>query len=103
MDATLLAGVDQKESRFRGYTRLVEGGGRMADESDRHEHEGSFAEGVEDVEHHPEDEKKGDFAEGVEEREHPHEGSFAEGVEDVEHYPEDEKKGDFAEGIESEG
>ncbi len=26
-----------------------------------------FAEGVEDVEHHPEDEKKGDFAEGIEE------------------------------------
>lgn len=31
------------------------------------EHEGSFAEGIEDVEHHPEDEQKGDFAEGIEE------------------------------------
>ena len=29
-------------------------------------HEGDFAEGVEETEHHPEDEKKGDFAEGIE-------------------------------------
>ena len=35
-------------------------------ESDKHEHEGSFAEGDEDTERHPEDEKKGDFAEGIE-------------------------------------
>ncbi len=47
--------------------------------SEKHEHEGSFAEGDEETEHHPEDEKR-DFAEGVEEeREHRHEGSFAEG------------------------
>ena len=33
----------------------------------KHRHEGTFAEGVEETEHHPEDEKKGDFAEGIEE------------------------------------
>jgi hypothetical protein len=71
------------------------------EEPKRHEHEGSFAEGVEEAEHHPEGEK-GDFAEGEEESEHKHEGSFAEGIEDVEHHPEDETKGDFAEGLESE-
>ena len=71
----------------------------MGNES--HEHEGSFGEGVEESEHHPESEK-GDFAEGDEESKHRHEGSFAEGVEDVEHHPEDEKKGDFAEVQESE-
>ena len=37
------------------------------EESEKHEHEGSFAEGVEETEHHPEREK-GDFAEGEEER-----------------------------------
>ena len=36
------------------------------DERDTHDHEGSFAEGVEETEHHPEDHTKGDFAEGVE-------------------------------------
>ena len=30
-------------------------------------HEGSFASGVEESEHHPEREAKGDFAEGLEE------------------------------------
>jgi hypothetical protein len=71
------------------------------DEPESHEHEGSFAEGVEEEAHHPEREK-GDFAEGEGESEHRHEGSFAEGIEDVEHHPEDETKGDFAEGLESE-
>jgi hypothetical protein len=70
------------------------------DERDTHEHEGSFAEGVEETEHHPELDK-GDFAEGEEEGEHRHEGSFAEGIEETEHRPEDHTKGDFAEGIES--
>jgi hypothetical protein len=36
------------------------------EERDRDQHEGDFAEGVEDREQHPEDEKKGDFAEGIE-------------------------------------
>jgi hypothetical protein len=71
------------------------------EESEKHEHEGSFAEGVEETEHHPE-RKKGDFAEGEEEQEHSHEGSFASGGEESEHHPEQETKGDFAEGIESE-
>ena len=69
--------------------------------SDKHEHEGSFAEGVEETERHAED-KKGDFAEGEEERKHTHEGTFAEGEEDVEKHPEDEEKGDFAEEIDEE-
>jgi hypothetical protein len=67
--------------------------------SEKHNHEGSFAEGVEETEHHPEH-MKGDFAEGEEEGAHRHEGTFAEGVEETEHHPEDERKGDFAEGIE---
>ncbi len=70
-------------------------------ESEKHEAEGSFAEGDEDAEQYPEDAEKGDFAEGVEERKHTHEGTFAEGDEDVEKHPEDEEKGDFAEGIEA--
>ena len=57
------------------------------------EHEGSFAEGQEDAEHHPEDEDMGDFAEGQEsEGTHEaghHKGSFAEGQEDEETHPED--------------
>ena len=69
----------------------------MGNES--HEHEGSFAEGVEESEHHPESDK-GDFAEGEEESEHKHEGSFGEGIEESEHHVEDEKKCDFAEGLE---
>jgi len=69
----------------------------MGNES--HEHEGSFGEGVEESEHHPESEK-GDLAEGEEESEHRHEGSFGEGIEESEHHAEDEKKGDFAEGLE---
>ena len=36
------------------------------DETEKHEHEGSFAEGIEEVEHHPERDTKGDFAEGIE-------------------------------------
>ena len=71
------------------------------DERDKHEHEGSFAEGVEETRHHPERDTKGDFAEGEEEEEHRHEGSFAEGVEETEHHPERGTKGDFAEGQES--
>jgi hypothetical protein len=71
------------------------------DEPERHEHEGSFAEGIEEIEHHPETEK-GDFAEGEEESEHRHEGTFAEGVEEAEHHPELDTKGDFAEGLKSE-
>ena len=35
------------------------------DEPERHEHEGSFAEGIEETEHHPELHTKGDFAEGL--------------------------------------
>lgn len=70
----------------------------MADE--RHEHEGSFAEGVEREEHHPEREDRGRFAESGEEGGHTHEGSFAEGVEREEHHPEDERRGSFAEGEE---
>jgi hypothetical protein len=69
-------------------------------ESEKHEHEGDFAEGIEETERHVED-AKGDFAEGVEERKHRHEGDFAEGIEETEHHPEDEKKGDFAEGVEA--
>jgi hypothetical protein len=72
------------------------------DEPERHEHEGSFAEGVEETEHHPERGTRGDFAKGEEEGEHMHEGSFASGAEEIEHHPEDEKKGDFAEGVEAE-
>ena len=71
------------------------------EEPEKHEHEGSFAEGVEEAEHHPEREK-GDFSEGEEEQEHRHEGSFGSGGEESEHHREQEKKGDFAEGLESE-
>jgi hypothetical protein len=73
------------------------------DEPERHEHEGSFAEGIEEIEHHPEREK-GDFAEGQaeEESEHKPEGTFAEGVEEAERHPELDTKGDFAEGLKSE-
>ncbi|MDQ6880087.1 MAG: hypothetical protein M3082_20785 [Candidatus Dormibacteraeota bacterium] len=67
-------------------------------------HEGSFAEGVEDIEKHPEDSNKGDFAKGQEKdpasHEHRHEGSFATGEEVVEHHPETRSKGDFAKGQE---
>jgi hypothetical protein len=65
-------------------------------------HEGTFAEGVERIGHHPEDSPKGDFAEGQEQdpaaHEHRHEGSFATGEEAVEHHPEERSKGDFAKG-----
>jgi hypothetical protein len=70
-------------------------------EREGHRHEGSFAEGAEEAEHHPEREgAKGDFAEGAEEAKHTHEGSFAEGIEEVEHHPEREAGGTFAEGEE---
>jgi hypothetical protein len=72
------------------------------EEREKHEHEGSFAEGIEETEHHPERDTKGDFAEGEEMREHRHEGDFAEGIEETEHHPERDKKGDFAKGIEEE-
>ena len=58
------------------------------------EHEGSFAEGQEDAEHHQE-------SEGTHEAGH-HKGSFAEGQEDEETHPEDKDVGDFAEGQEEE-
>jgi hypothetical protein len=68
----------------------------MADEE--HEHEGTFAEGVERDEHHPEREGKGRFARRGEEGGHVHEGAFAEGVEREEHHAESERRGRFAEG-----
>ncbi len=65
-------------------------------------HEGSFAEGLEDIEKHPEDSAEGDFAAGQEKdptaHEHRHEGTFATGEEAVEHHPEVRSKGDFAKG-----
>ncbi len=39
----------------------------MRMEHEGHRHEGSFAEGIEETEHHREREEKGDFAEGIEE------------------------------------
>jgi hypothetical protein len=65
---------------------------------DEHAHEGSFAEGQEREEHHPEQERRGEFAE--EHEEHQHEGSFGAGQETEEHHPEGERHGDFAEGQE---
>jgi hypothetical protein len=62
-----------------------------------HHHEGSFAEGEETEEHHPEEEK-GSFAEGQEEEMHRHEGDFAEGQEEEERHPEDSTHGDFSRG-----
>jgi hypothetical protein len=67
-----------------------------------HEHEGSFAEGQERSEHHPEREPHGDFASEEDRPEHRHEGSFAEGQETQEHHPEGGPHGDFAEGQEEE-
>ncbi|HVC40693.1 MAG TPA: hypothetical protein VND54_01815 [Candidatus Saccharimonadales bacterium] len=69
-----------------------------------HGHQGSFATGQEETEHHPERAaEEGDFATGEEHAKPAHEGSFAEGQEDVEHHPElPENKGDFAEGQEEE-
>ena len=64
--------------------------------SDReHEHEGTFAEGQEREEHHPERGPHGEFAEGLEDTGHAHEGTFAEGVEREEHHPEHEGHGSF--------
>jgi hypothetical protein len=65
-----------------------------------HEHEGSFAEGEEQEEHHPEEEKR-DFAEGQEEEEHEHEGTFAAGQEETPRHPEGGRHGDFARGEEA--
>jgi hypothetical protein len=65
-------------------------------EDEKHDHEGSFAEGQEREEHHPEREERGRFADDMEE--HRHEGTFAEGQEGEEHHPEREQHGDFAEG-----
>lgn len=67
-----------------------------------HEHEGSFAEGQEETEHHPEREAHSDFAGEGEGSQHRHEGSFAEGEEETEHHPESEHRGTFAEGLEDE-
>jgi hypothetical protein len=66
-------------------------------------HEGTFAEGQAEEDHHPEREGHGDFAEGLERRpDHQHEGTFAEGQAEDEHHPEREDHGDFAEGVERE-
>jgi hypothetical protein len=45
-------------------------GGHMPEgaRDEEHDHEGSFAEGQEQAEHHPEAEHEGDFAEGQERR-----------------------------------
>jgi hypothetical protein len=63
---------------------------------EEHTHEGSFAEGQEAEEHHPERDRRGEFAEGLEEDEHAHEGSFAAGQQARERHPEDEPKGRFS-------
>ena len=68
----------------------------MTDEE--HTHEGTFADGQEREEHHPEAEQRGEFAE--EHAGHQHEGTFAEGQEEEEHHPEGSRHGDFAEGQE---
>lgn len=65
---------------------------------DEHAHEGTFAEGQEREEHHPEHERRGEFAEDADE--HQHEGTFAEGQEREEHHPEASRHGDYAEGQE---
>jgi hypothetical protein len=71
-------------------------------DGEKHRHEGSFSEGVEEGERHPEREgAKRDFAEGVEqEAEHTHEGTFGTGAEESEHHPEREPRRTFAEGVE---
>jgi hypothetical protein len=66
---------------------------------DEHAHEGTFAEGQEREEHHPEQERRGEFAEEhAGDEEHQHEGSFAAGQEREEHHPEGGRHGDFGEG-----
>jgi hypothetical protein len=73
------------------------------EEHEEHRHEGTFAEGQETVEHHPEEAPKSRFARGQREKpgpEHWHEGEFAEGQETVDHHPEVDRGGDFAEGQE---
>jgi hypothetical protein len=71
-----------------------------------HRHEGTFAEGQEVTEHHPEASTHGDFAEGEEELgadvdpEHVHRGGFAEG-QDRGRHPEDEPQPDFGRGQDS--
>jgi len=76
---------------------------RISDEE--HEHKGSFAEGQEEREHHPESEHEGDFAEGQEVEVPAAEravntGTFAQGEADREHH--EERAGDLAEGAEQE-
>jgi hypothetical protein len=76
--------------------------GVPAADDHEHGHQGSFATGQEETEHHPErEEEEGDFATGEEKARDTHEGSFAEGQEATEHHPE-LHKGDFAEGQEEE-
>jgi hypothetical protein len=69
-----------------------------------HRHEGTFAEGQEGEEHHPEAGTHGDFAEGQEEdtpdHEHAHRGGFAEG-QDRGRHPEDESQPDYGRGQDS--
>ena len=70
---------------------------------EEHEHRGSYGEGQEEREHHPEREARGDFAEGQERADHdPDEverrGTFAEGT--AERPRLDRPEGDFAEGAE---
>ena len=92
-------GPDETEPRAERTDRTEP----IADEE--HEHKGSFAEGQEVREHHPEVEREGDFAEGQEEVDHPaggaeHTGTFAEGEADEGHH--EAPAGDFAEGVEQE-
>jgi hypothetical protein len=68
----------------------------MGDEE--HAQEGTFAEGQERDENHPEQERRGEFAE--EHDEHQHEGTFAAGQEAERRHPEGGRHGDFAEGQE---
>ena len=73
--------------------------GDAAATEDEHTHEGSFATGQEETEHHPErSAERDDFAEGQEGHKHTHEGSFAEGQEDHTHTHTHE--GSFADGQE---
>jgi hypothetical protein len=88
----------------QGHDQPDEPEGVPAAGEDEHTHEGTFATGQEETEHHPENpEESEDFAEGQEEHKHAHEGSFAEGEETPELHPERPgTKRDFAEGQEEE-
>jgi hypothetical protein len=75
----------------------------MSEREGHERHEGTFAEGQEEEEHHPEREQGPDFARGQEDRPEPpqeeeHKGTFAEGQEEEEHHPEREPGPDFARG-----